>query len=103
MDLTEPAGWVRQFSDTIAAERDPTYRAALLAEWTAAVKHESRRLVGALVYDLRAAGYTSLEVAGILHATQQAVNTWGRRHAQANRLPWPLPHYVAPRGALEVT
>lgn len=103
MDLTEPAGWVRHFADTIAAEPDPSYRTLLLAEFVDAVRHEHGRLRGALVYELRAEGYSSLEVAQRLHVTQQAANKWGRHHAQVNRLPWPIPHPKAPRDAVEVT
>lgn len=102
MDLTEPAGWVRQFADAIAAEPDPSYRTLLLAEFVDAVRHEQGRLRGALVYELRAEGYSSAEVAARLHVTQQAANKWGRLHAQVNRLPWPLPNPKAPRGYLEV-
>jgi hypothetical protein len=87
MDINEPAGWVRQFSDRIADEPNPVRRAQLLDTFSHAARYEVMRLRRATAYDLRAGGLDVADVAIALHATRQTVTRWAKEHARANRLP----------------
>lgn len=94
--MTEPAGWVRQFADDIAAHPDPTYVAKLLAQFEAATAHEVVRLRRVTAYRLRMAGYGAQGTADLMHVDRSASSGWARTYARSNGLPWPPPREMFP-------
>ena len=96
MDITEPAGWVRQFADQIAAEPSPTHRAHLLNEFRKAAQHEAERLRGYTAYQLRMQGRTTEQVAAMLGVQRHAAMKWAAGYARSRNLPWPPERVLGP-------